>query len=46
MIELYIIPSENLETDDDEEEEEASNEIPSLNFTWNIIEMEDDILSF
>ena len=35
MMELYIIPTENLEADDDEEEDEEL----SKNFTWSVIEM-------
>ena len=42
MMELYIIPTESLESDD----EEAQDEEYSLNFTWSIIEMQDDLLSF
>jgi len=41
-MELYIIPTESLESDD----EEAQDEEYSLNFTWSIIEMQDDLLSF
>ena len=42
MMELYIIPTESLESDDDEPQDEEY----SLNFTWSIIEMQDDLLSF
>ena len=35
MMELYIIPTENLEADDDEAEDEEL----SKNFTWSVIEM-------
>jgi len=39
------MPTESLESDD-EEEEDGAEELHSLNFTWNLIEMENDILSF
>jgi len=42
-MQLYIIPTDSLESDDDDVIE--SNDISS-NFTWNITELQDDILTF